>query len=355
MTPLEDKLRRAIQAKASQVPPEAVPPLRLSALRRRSSSLAHGGGERGGAPARRGWLAPVASAAVVTALVAASVVVSHDLADRQQRPAQLAGQPQRPAQQRQRGGPQNPPASITDQAAAWVAAQVSPNAVVSCDLATCQALDAAGVATSRLLILRPGGAAQALTSTVIVQTAAVRGDVGARFGARYAPVVLASFGSGAGQIEVRAVERTGAAAYRSKLADDLEARQLATTELLRDSRISVSAAARRQLQAWRVDERLLIMISFLSTLDRVAVVAFGDSGPGAGASGPLRWAELAIDTKSGRPATLAELRRVLSDANQSLAPYRATLAKIIAIPGGREVLCVQYAAPTPLGILNYNG
>src|SRR5215475_1332716 len=105
MTPLEEKLRRAIQAKASQVPPEAVPPLRLSAHRRRSSSLAHGGGERGGAPARRGWLAPAASAAVVVALIAASVAVSRSLAGQQK--------PPRPHQ----------PVAISpaSEAAAWVA------------------------------------------------------------------------------------------------------------------------------------------------------------------------------------------------------------------------------------------
>ena len=52
MTPLEDRVRDAIRAKAAEVPPDAVPPLRLP--RRRSSfSLTHGGRERPGGPAAR--------------------------------------------------------------------------------------------------------------------------------------------------------------------------------------------------------------------------------------------------------------------------------------------------------------
>jgi hypothetical protein len=48
MTPLEDKLREAIRAKAGEVPPDAVPPLRLPDRRLRSFSLTYGGGERKG-------------------------------------------------------------------------------------------------------------------------------------------------------------------------------------------------------------------------------------------------------------------------------------------------------------------
>jgi hypothetical protein len=342
MTPLEENLRRAIRAKASQVPPEAVPPLRLSAHRRRSSSLAHGGGERSGAPAmRHGWLAPAASAAVVVALIAASVAVSRSLAGQQKPPP----------------GPQHGPVAVsaTDEAAAWVAAQVSRSGIVSCDPAACRALETAGFTPGQLLVLHRGAAAAALSSAVIVETATVRADVGAGFNARYAPVVLASFGSGARQIEVRVVEAKGAAAYQRALASDLAARRMATTELLNSPRFIVSGPARRQVRAMRVDERLLIMISYLTTLDRVSVVAFGDSGPGAGASGPLRSAELAIETKSGRPATLAELDQALTTMRQSLTPYRTTLAKIIRLGDGRDGLAVEYAAPTPLGIISYNG
>lgn len=355
MTPLEEKLRRAIQAKASQVPPEAVPPLRLSAHRRRSSSLAHGGGERGGAPARRGWLAPAASAAVVVALIAASVAVSRS----------LAGQ-QKPPPVRQHEPVANSPAR---QAAAWVAGQVSRSDHVSCDLAMCNALEAQGFPASSVLVLDRGGSgaahsqaarsqaarSQALHSQVIVLTATARADVGAQFTSRYTPAVIASFGSGSGRIDVRVVAPMGAAAYRSALATDLDARRMATTELLNSPKVTVSAAARGQLRAMHVDERLVIMISYLATLGRVSVVAFGDAGPGAGASAPLRSAELGIETKSGHPATRTDLAQAVTTVKQSLTPYRATLVEIIRLGNGRDGLSVEYTAPTPLGIISYNG
>jgi hypothetical protein len=79
-TPLEDRVRDAIRAKAAEVPPDAVPPLRLPARRRSSFSLAHGGREReGGLAGRaraghpwagRAWAAPLAAAAGVAAALA---------------------------------------------------------------------------------------------------------------------------------------------------------------------------------------------------------------------------------------------------------------------------------------------
>ena len=85
MTPLEDKVRKAFQAKADQVPIDVVPPLRLPARRRRFFPLAYGGGQRMGAPARRRWLAPAASAILVVSVVAGSVAVSRVMAGQQRR------------------------------------------------------------------------------------------------------------------------------------------------------------------------------------------------------------------------------------------------------------------------------
>jgi hypothetical protein len=69
-TPLEDRVREAIRAKAAEVPPDAVPPLRLPGRRRSSFSLARGGRERAGGLARRPWAAPIAAAAGVAAALA---------------------------------------------------------------------------------------------------------------------------------------------------------------------------------------------------------------------------------------------------------------------------------------------
>jgi hypothetical protein len=80
MSPVEDKLRAAFQEKAGDIP-ACAPPLRLPARPRRSPFLAHGGGEKKGMPGYRAWhrwTAPVASAVLVVAVIAASAVVFRD-------------------------------------------------------------------------------------------------------------------------------------------------------------------------------------------------------------------------------------------------------------------------------------
>lgn len=111
MTPLEDRVRDAIAAKAAEVPPDAVPPLRLLARRRTSFSLTHGGREREGGLAeragrrrtrsgrtwtRRAWTAPlgaVAGVAAVLAVVFALTSVIHSGRPANARPAGLAALP----------------------------------------------------------------------------------------------------------------------------------------------------------------------------------------------------------------------------------------------------------------------
>jgi hypothetical protein len=70
MNPVEDRLRAALRETAGEVTPQSVPPLRLHGARRRGMA---------GAAARRrwaAWLAPLAAAASVTAVVAASLAIS---------------------------------------------------------------------------------------------------------------------------------------------------------------------------------------------------------------------------------------------------------------------------------------
>jgi hypothetical protein len=79
MTSLEEVIREAFGAKADQIPPDTVPPLRLPARRRRSLFLAHRGGGRKGMPARPsrpGWLAPAGSVVLVAAVIAGSLTLS---------------------------------------------------------------------------------------------------------------------------------------------------------------------------------------------------------------------------------------------------------------------------------------
>jgi hypothetical protein len=341
MTPLEDRLRTAIRAKAGEVPSDAVPPLRLPARRRRSFSPAYWGGGRAGAAGRwgwRGWLAPAAAAVLVAAVVMGSEALSHALYGR---PAPARAQ-QAAAAVRDK--------AVRDEAAAWVAAQVSRSAVVSCDLVMCRALEQHGIPPGDLDELKPG-AAGPLRSDVIVATAAVRAEFGASLSSVYAPGVIASFGSASPRIDIRVIAPEGAAAYRSALSGDLAARKQAGTELLSSPRITVPATGRRQLAAGQVDSRLMLTLAQLASQWPVSIVAFGDLAPGASPGIPLRCAYLA-EASGGAGADPAAQARLMSVFLHGLGGFFSSARVQMVRLAGHNVVRIEFAAPSPLGLLN---
>ena len=229
--------------------------------------------------------------------------------------------------------------------ARWIAAQVDPSAIVACDPVMCAALQADGLAATSLLVLGPA-ASDPLGSDLVVATAAVRSEFGARLESVYAPSVIASFGAGAGRIDVRAIAPDGAAAYRSSLAADQQSRVSAGTQLLRNPRISATATARRALAGGDVDPRLLDLLAALAAEQPVRVSSFGDAAPGAPASVPLRSALL---TSPGHGAQAkSRLGAMLAFIEAQQQPYRP----LRAVPSGSSALMVEYAAPSPLGLLS---
>ena len=97
------------------------------------------------------------------------------------------------------------------------------------------------IPAARLLPL--GGSNPApLGSDLIVSTAAVRSEFGARLASVYAPVVLASFGTGSAQTAVRVVASDGGAAYLRGLRTDVAARATAGRQLLQNPRLHASGA-----------------------------------------------------------------------------------------------------------------
>ena len=230
-------------------------------------------------------------------------------------------------------------ATTREQAAQWIAGQVAPGAIVSCDPAMCAALQAAGVSGGRLLSIRTAGA-DPLGSDVVVATPALRSQFGTRLQGVYAPAVIASFGSGAERIDIRAIAPDGAAAFESALAADHGARVAAGSQLLRNRRVTATAGARSALTNGDVDPRLLLTLAALAAQRPVRILGFGDSSPGAGPAVPLRSAEIAPLGGGGRGAILSFL-----DAQRPpFRPARAT-------PAGASALTVEYAAPSPLGLL----
>jgi hypothetical protein len=232
-------------------------------------------------------------------------------------------------------------------AAVWIARQVDPAAIVACDPLMCVALQRHGIPSGRLLVL---GNAGPLGSDIIVSTAAVREKFGGRLTSVYAPVALATFGSGGAQVAVRVVAADGAAAYLRSLRADVRARRMAGALLLRNPNLRVSPAGRRELAAGQVDARLLSDIGALATPYHIDITGFGPPAAGASSGVPLRWADLSLSpARRGRSAATLDSVKGFLLAQQST--FRPADIATVRLAGGRTVLRVGFTAPSPLGLL----
>jgi len=220
------------------------------------------------------------------------------------------------------------------QAATWVADQLSSAETVGCDPLMCAALRAHGVAASRLVPVTPG----AVGADVVVAPVSADGQQGA-------PVLLASFGSGASLVEVRTAPPGGSAAYQRAVAADMAARRSAGTQLLHSQRIQVADPAAAQLQAGQVDTRLLIMLAMLASQHPWRLAGFAGASPGV----PLTEAPFRQVTITGPDA--ADLATSLAMVRAQRSPYQPAQAAIVRLPGGQMALRIDFAAPSPLGLL----
>jgi len=241
--------------------------------------------------------------------------------------------------------------ALRHRAAAWVAGQVSRKVTVSCDRVMCQAVEAHGFPAASVLELRPGKS-DPLRSKVIVVTAAVLSMVGNRLITADAPATIASFGSGSRWIDIRVIAPRGAAAYFSALRADVRDRKSAATGLLQTPRITMSATARRQFADGQVDSRLMVTIASLAADRPVSIVAFGDLPPGASPGVPLRSADLAPPAGMAGPKRAAEMQRMSDLLHAQQSQYLAARITVVPLAGGRNALHVEFAAPSPLGLLN---
>jgi putative peptide zinc metalloprotease protein len=227
------------------------------------------------------------------------------------------------------------------QAAAWVAGQADAGTTVSCDPAMCGQLRGHGVPAAQLKTLgdTAGGP---LGTAVVMATPALRQELGTSLATAYAPLVLASFGSGPARVEVRAVAPDGAAAFRSQMSAGQTARADAGRQLLGNPDLHVSPAVRTALLAGQADSRLLTTLSALAAQMPVQLVALDGRAPGASAVVPLPGAEIAAASAAARSAVLAFLR-----AQQ--APYRPVAAALGHGPGGQPVITVRFGIPAQPG------
>jgi hypothetical protein len=292
-----------------------------------------------GRPGRQGHLTvrPWRLGALVLALVAVTVAAL-GFTGLFSRTAALAA---RPSVGTQGTSAQDAAMKAQAQAAGWIAGQVSSDAIVACYPAMCAALQAHGVIPGRLLPLGRGPAGPPSANVLAISSSTV-----SPLADEYAPGMIASFGAGRNRIEVRAVAAGGAAAYESALRADLAARKSAGPQLLRNSHIRFTAPEAGQLRAGEVDSRLLATLAALSSVYSFRVTAFGDASPGA----QMLFREVTITTGStgDEAAELAGARALVTAQAPPFLPAHAT---IIHLTSGQVALSVEFAAPSPLGLL----
>jgi len=228
-----------------------------------------------------------------------------------------------------------------DEAAAWVADQVSHGVIVACDPLMCAALQQRGFPAANLAQIS-ASSRDPLGSGLVVSTLAVRSQLGPRLDTVYAPVVLASFGSRAALVQVREAAVGGAASYLAALRRDLQARKAAGAELSRNTGIVAAPAARAELEAGQVDSRVLITLAALAHRFRVRIRSFGDGGPGMAGRVPLR--QVVVTAPGAR-----YLSRLLAFLRAQRPPLLAAIAQ--HRHGGTTAIQIQYPAPSPIGLL----
>jgi hypothetical protein len=225
-------------------------------------------------------------------------------------------------------------------AAKWIAAEAGPGVQVACDLTMCGEAEQAGFPAGRLMVL-PTTAPDPLGADLVIATPAIQSQFGTRLASVYAPQIVARFGSGPEEVDVRYLPPGGTAAFDAQLATDRKHRVTAGVQLANNQNIHASPAAHAELVAGQVDPFLLITLAQLASRMALKLVAFTDQAPGEGLSVPLRGAEIGAVKPGDLPAILTEFT-----SQQGLyAPLRKPT---ITNANGESVVTVTYGAPSPM-------
>ena len=240
------------------------------------------------------------------------------------------------------------------QAAAWISQQAGRGTIVSCDPVMCSVLLARGFPAGNLDSLGPG-APDPLDSEVIAATAVLRSQFGPRLVSVYAPVAIAKFGTGSAEVDIRVVAPDGSPAYLSQFRADLTARKAYGHAILHNSKILAGPDVRRQLAGGLVDSRLLVTIATAARQQAqpVRILSFGRAAPGASPGVPLRSAVIS-GPAAGPAAAAALLTRLRRFWLGQRGPYLPANTQIVPDASGQSVLRIQYAAPSPTGLLSAN-
>jgi serine/threonine protein kinase len=238
-------------------------------------------------------------------------------------------------------------ATARKQAITWIRQQVSQAAVVSCDPQVCTDLVSSGFPAADVLTLGPGST-DPLGSDLVIATAAIRAQFGGRLASVYAPVIIASFGSGDARIDIRLVFPGGTAAYRAAEQAALADRKTAGALLLANSQIRVTAAARAQLLSGDIDPRLPMLLAAMAAIHPVSVVDFINQSPGGGPASLLRSVDVATSDSAAHLTRAAYLGWMQSFIGAQTAQYLPGSVQQLTLRTGQAVLRIGYGAPSPL-------
>jgi hypothetical protein len=227
----------------------------------------------------------------------------------------------------------------------WILQQVSRAAIVSCDQQVCMELASRGFLNLETLGFT---STDPLGSNLVVASADIRAQFGRRLGSVYAPVVIASFGSGNAQIDIRWVPAGGTARYHANEQAALRARKMAGALLLGNGQIEVSAKARAQLLSGDVDPRLPELLAIMAHSHAVHVVDFVNQSPGGGPASLLRSVDLATADPTGHLTRAAYLDSIQAFISAQTAQYLPAWVQQVPLRAGQTVLRIGYGAPSPL-------
>jgi hypothetical protein len=229
-----------------------------------------------------------------------------------------------------------------------VAGQVDRKTVVSCDQATCAALVTRGYPPNNL---RELGSTSSLTASgVVVVTPAARHLFGSSLVTAWAPAALATFGSGNSAVSIRVVAPKGAAAYEKAASKDLAERKSSEPALTQVKNITMSGAAAQELEAGRIDGRLMEAIANAAGAQAIDIVEFGNFGSGASADVPFRYADLSTTNPVATMGAAAYVQSLRVGMLTGLGA-RPDRTQLVTLPGGQQVLRVEFLAPSPFGVL----
>jgi hypothetical protein len=241
-------------------------------------------------------------------------------------------------------------AIVRGEATTWITSQVGRDVLIACDAAMCADLAQHGFPAGNLSVLRPTSV-DPYGSQLVIATASIRSLFGARLESTFAPMVIASFGTGAARIDVRIVAADGARAYSAALSADLQARKTAGAALVANKRVTVSPSARAQLVSGEIDTRVITAIAFAAGQEAVRILSFGGAASGASPAVPLRWAYLGADGPGPAPTRAAYLKSLLASIRALRTPYVPLNVATVLLAGGLAAVRIEFAAPSPLGLL----